>query len=363
MNAGIPAASNGAGALRLTAVLGVCATAALTLRAKIEHAAKSCINFSMASDFRDVMSQICCNSAAVSSRSFGIMIGISSTEPGQAARGLTLRELRIWTLLILGLSYWANVVRTYRHDGPISLASTAQSVLSDGAFNVAAWAMVAAWAARVAPSSPASRRQIACSLAIGLLCAVPTRQTTIAALVVLGVTLAIYKGMHHSREPAALLGCLAIEMVWTSTYLLPLHNMVARLDAAACGAILNSLGQSVAVHDNMLDNVQTGFSVEVLGPCASSFPLAGVLMAFLVTLLYCNRFLRVADLGWLAAALLASIALTEARLSLMATGEASYVWLHDQGGATVYTLLALALAVLFPVLAILRPQATVECIA
>jgi hypothetical protein len=285
---------------------------------------------------------------------------ICIAEPRRAARSLTRFEVHIWTLSIVGASYWANAIRSTSRDGLISLNSIAQGVLSDGAFNVAAWAMVIAWVWRVAARGPASRRQIAGALAIGLLCAVPTRQTTIAALIALGLTLASSREMHHGRQAAALLGCLVIEMVWTSSYLLPLHNLIATLDAKACEAILNAAGQTLAVHANVLENAQAGFTVELLAFCASSFPLAGVVMAFLVTFLYCDRKPRVADLRWLAVALLASVALTETRLSLMAMSEANYVWLHDGHGVTVYTLAALVLAVLFPVLAIRWPHVAVE---
>ncbi len=55
---------------------------------------------------------------------------------------------------------------------------------------------------------------------------------------------------------------------------------------------------------------------------------------------------------WLAMSWIASIVLTEVRLVLLATNEATYHWWHDGLGATLYGLLALTLAVVFPAMAV-----------
>jgi len=259
-------------------------------------------------------------------------------------------------LLFAGASYWGGVVRTHLHGEAISLVSIAQSVLSDGGFNVAAWVMIAAWANRIPPHGFATRRQIAIAIAFGVLFGIPTRQATIGGLLVLGVVLAITSETRHGRLVATLLVALAIEMVWTSTYLLPLHAAVATFDAQVCRTILGLIGEIIQVHGNVLENARAGINVEIIAFCASSFPLAGVAMAFLVVMSYWGRVPRLADLSWLATALLASVALTEFRLSLMALGDANYVWLHDGNGGTLYTLSGTALAVLFPMLAIRRSR-------
>jgi hypothetical protein len=85
-------------------------------------------------------------------------------------------------------------------------------------------------------------------------------------------------------------------------------------------------------------------------------------MAFMVVMAYAHHVPRLADLPWLVAALLASVALTELRLSLMALGDANYLWIHDGEGGTLYALSATALAVLFPVLA-MRQSGSVRAFA
>jgi hypothetical protein len=257
-------------------------------------------------------------------------------------------------LALAGVSFWGSTVRSALHDAPVSLIAVAETVFASGAFNFVAWAMVAAWAGGVAPAGTATRRQIAAAAAIGLICLLPTGQATIVALLALGVMLAIPAGTRTGRRVAALLICLAAEMAWSSTYALPLHGAVAALDSQAVGAVLGLLGQTVAVHGNVLENASARFGIEVVAFCSSSFPLVRVVLAFLVTLLYCGRPPRAADLPWLAASWVASIALTELRLCLMAWSEPNYVWLHDGGGVTVYALAAVALAVLFPLLAFVR---------
>jgi hypothetical protein len=271
--------------------------------------------------------------------------------PCQSRLGLTSRELWTWSLLLAGVAYWANVVRTFPHGPTISLGSIGPSIISAGAFNVAAWVLIVAWIGRASPKGVATGRQIGTALAASLFCVVPSQQAIVGALFALGIGIVLSPRTHYSRKVAMLVFCLAMELMWRSVYLLPFHAMIATIDARFCDAILSLLGQSIQAHANQIENIRTGFAIEVLAPCASSFPLAGVCVAFFVTMLYCGRFPRSADLPWFALALVASILLTEARLSLMSMGEATYTWLHDGDGVAVYTLSALALAILFPVLA------------
>jgi len=274
----------------------------------------------------------------------------------------TLNELLNWILLIAGAAYWGGVIRTYHHDAAIGVVSVAQSVFSDGAFNVAGCGLIAVWARRIELRDIASRWQIAGALAISLLFAVPTRQTTILGLLAVGAVLTFRSPIHTARPIAALLLGFAGGMIWTSTYLLPLHAATASFDAELCSGFLRMLGEAVQVRANVLENLGAGINVEILAACASSFPLAGVAMAFMVVMAYAHHVPRLADLPWLVAALLASVALTELRLSLMALGDANYLWIHDGEGGTLYALSATALAVLFPVLA-MRQSGSVRAFA
>jgi hypothetical protein len=271
----------------------------------------------------------------------------------KAFRGVTftLNELLGWMMLIAGAAYWGGVIRTYRHDGPTTAVSIAQSILSDGAFNVAGWVMIGAWAKIFAPRAVASRWQIAGAMLLGLVFAVPTRQATIIGLLVLGLTLTFRSGTPHGRLVSTLLIGFVIEMVWTSTYLLPLHSAAAVLDAKVCAAVLRLAGVSVQADGNVLVNAQAANDVEILAFCASTFPLAGVAMAFIVVTLCGGRMPRFGDLGWFSLGILASIGLTEARLSFMALGEAHYHWMHDGDGGTLYSLTATGLGVAFPIMA------------
>lgn len=55
-------------------------------------------------------------------------------------------------------------------------------------------------------------------------------------------------------------------------------------------------------------------------------------------------------LGWLAASLATSVLLTELRLPLLAAGANGYHWWHFGPGVTVYALVAVCAAVVFPIL-------------
>jgi hypothetical protein len=288
------------------------------------------------------------------------MIEIQTDDCYQSS--LTVDELRRWSLLVAAVAYWANVIRSDPHAGPFGIFAATNSVLGDGAFNIVAWVLIAAWARRdIAAAGAVSVRQIVAALALGLLFAVPTRQTTIVGLVILGIML-MPSHTRYGRQIAALIIGLAFEMAWTSTYMLPVHHAVATIDAETSGAILRFFGQAGHGQNNLLINDSANFRIEILSACASSFPLAGVSMAFLVVVFQWGRFPRLGDWPWIAATLLASLISTEIRLSVMAVGNAYYLWVHDGDGAMVYVLSTTILAVLFPMLAV-RSGSTTEALA
>lgn len=273
-----------------------------------------------------------------------------------AAKAVTSSELGTWTLLIVAIAYWGNVLRMGGPDDATGLAFAFDAIIKHGAFCAAAWAMIAAAGHSALPSGHATRTQIALALVICLLSAIPTRQTTMIALVATACLLVRPAKTHAARASCALLLGLAAEMAWTSTYLMPLHDAVATLDAFAVQFLLRLAGIGVVAHGNIVEHANAAFSIEILSFCASSYPLANVGLAFMVTTIYQGRLPLRRDLSWAAASLVASVALTECRLAWMATGDADYRWLHDGGGVTLYALAAVALAAVFPLLATLQPR-------
>jgi hypothetical protein len=275
----------------------------------------------------------------------------------ETARSLPLSKLYAWALLFIGVSYWGNVLRTFPHGEDGHFLWMLNSVLGNGAFNTAAWVIIAVRAKRIAPTGMASRKQIALAVAIALMCVVPRTQATVGPLLALGIVLARSSGTRHGQHIAILLLGIAAELIWGSFYMLPLHASVAKLDAQAVVALLSLAGQSVLAHGNVVDNVSAQHSIEILGFCASTFPLAQLGLAYLVTNVYCGRLPGRGDVPWFAAALLTSIALTELRLSLLAWSGTSYNWWHDGEGAAVYILAVTAVSVLFPLLAACKRHA------
>ena len=270
---------------------------------------------------------------------------------------VSVAEVRAWTLLIAGLAYWCNVVRTARESAPLGLDRVVESVIQNGAFCAAAWLLIAAWVVEVGAAGTgiterASGRQIATALAACLPAVVPSRQTTILLLLILGAQLAWPAGTRAGRKIATLLFALAFDIAWTSPYALPLHAAVANLDAHAVRALLHVVGITVTEHGTLLDNPGNGFGIEILARCASSYPFSGVCLAFVICLLYLGRFPRWRDVPWLAGSLAVSVVLSEIRLSWMAVREVDYLWLHEGDGVTLYTLIAVGFAMLFPLLAV-----------
>jgi hypothetical protein len=105
------------------------------------------------------------------------------------------------------------------------------------------------------------------------------------------------------------------------------------------------------VQGGVVENATTGFSLVILPPCASSYPLAAVALAFTVVVIYLGQWPRLRHLPFLAASLIASMVLTELRLTLLAIDLPTYEWWHSGPGTSIYAMAALGLAALFPVMA------------
>jgi hypothetical protein len=73
---------------------------------------------------------------------------------------------------------------------------------------------------------------------------------------------------------------LAIDMMWMSPYVLPLHAVVAIRDARLVHCLRIITRNLTALHVNVVDNATTGVSVEILARCASSYQFADLCLAF-----------------------------------------------------------------------------------
>ena len=261
-------------------------------------------------------------------------------------------ETRIWAILIVGFAFWANIVRASGQGDAIGLAGIANAVLDNGAFDVFAWALVLARFVAGRDDRPATRRAIVGALVLGAIVLIPARLPCALALAILGGELRTERDAPESvRRMGPVLFALAFEIVWMSPFLAPLHVLVASMDARITSSLLGTIGDMAASHGNIVENIATNFSIVIWNYCSSSFPFAGVGLAFVVLVTYRGKALRIAHLPWLAASLVASAALTEIRLVLLGTDEANYHWWHSGPGVSIYALAALGLSVLFPILA------------
>jgi hypothetical protein len=187
---------------------------------------------------------------------------------------------------------------------------------------------------------------------LGGIALAPVRLAAGTALAILGwLLLSDRRAPLAGRQVGLVMLALAFESVWTSRLLAPLHVLIGRLDASICAFLLRVLGTDATAHGNIVDSASTHFSISLWPYCTSSFPLAGVGLAFLVMCLNLGRPPRWRHVPWLGMSFIASIVLTEIRLVLLATGEANYFWWHAGPGVTLYAMTALGLAVGFPILA------------
>jgi hypothetical protein len=274
-------------------------------------------------------------------------MALARSAPTSAA-SVSLRELEIWGLVVVGAAYWSNVVRTARAADMGGAGFVLEAVLQNGAFCVAAWALIAVRTRQAPPGRQARAGEVAIMIGVCLICGVAARQAAIVALAALAVQFLRDGG--SGRMTAALLLALALDMAWSSACTMPLHTVAADLDAQAVRALLRAVGVAAEARDNVVANAD-GSGVEILVRCASSYPLAAVWLAYLAVSVHQGRLPQWSDAPWVVASLAASVALTESRLTWMAARETDFVWLHEGGGATLYGLVATGSAVLFPLLA------------
>jgi len=259
-----------------------------------------------------------------------------------------------WALVLAALAYAANVIGGAHAANPLTPTAMTNSIFAAGAFNLAAWIMLFQRAPHLLGRRPASLRLIVAMLALGLFCALPAPPVLPLVLAIMGLALFRQPDLTRAGRDAGWL-LLALAGSLGAPFLRPLHAMVARIDAAIVVAAMRLGGTTVGLQGNLI--IGKTSAIEVLTACASSAPLAGVILAFVMVVIYLRGRLDRADAPWLAASLAISIVLTEIRLSLMVPSSAAWDWWHNGLGNTIYELVALVFATLFPVIAALRNRA------
>lgn len=265
---------------------------------------------------------------------------------------ISSKELKSWSVIVIGIAFWANIVIATNGDSGDAIAAMLNRILENGAFDVFAWIMIAVGCIQLHDDRPASGRAILAALLAAALVLVPGRLATAAALtLVAGIVFAGAPAAASARPTRLVLAALAAEALWMSWPLAGLHVLVGTVDAGIVTHLLRALGQAAYQHGNVVENVSGSFSIAVWPYCSSSLPLASVCLAFVVITFYRGHALRRAHLPWLAASLLASVALTELRLVLMAWDAGAYAWWHSGPGVSVYAVAALAVTAVAPMLA------------
>jgi hypothetical protein len=273
--------------------------------------------------------------------------------PENAGLPMTLGEARVWALLVIFISYWLNIVRPSSADDAMTVGSVIEKILDNGAFDLVAWALVLFRLIRARAPRPAHPRTILSAFALGMIVLVPHRLAAAAAAGLFGASL-LRDGEARVRKSGLVLCGLAATNLWTSPLFAPVHVLVGHFDAHVCAALLRLLGQDATATANVVENATTQFGIMVWPYCSSSFPLGDVALAFVVTLQILRAPWRNAFVPLLALSCVASVALTEMRLVLLAWDNAGYEWWHDGPGVSLYALAAVALAMAFPWIAARR---------
>lgn len=271
----------------------------------------------------------------------------------RAARlSISVRELGVWSLATVAIAYFARDIRAASDHGGPALQSFIDGFVNDSAFVVFAWIFILARAVRTLTTEAATPIQIWAALLAGAASVAPFRLANASALFILGANFLFIPGSRLAgRDIALCLFALALESIWLSPLIAPLHILVSHLDARICVMLLDLLKMTAHAQGSIVDNTTTGFSIVIWPPCSSSYPLAAVALAFAVVAIYMGQRPQLCQLPFIAASMIASITLTEWRLAFLGIDQSSYKWWHDGPGTSVYTIAALGFAVLFPIMA------------
>ena len=265
---------------------------------------------------------------------------------------ISARELGVWSLATVAIGYFAPDIRAASDLGGSAFQSFVNGIVSDSAFVVFAWILILTRAVRTLSTEPASSKQIWGALLAGAISIAPFRLANASALVILGLNLLVIPGSRQAgRDIAWCLFALALESIWLSSLIAPLHVLVGHLDSRICVLLLDLLHMVAHAQGGLVENATTGFSVMIWSGCSSSYPLAAVALAFTVVTIYLGQRPQLRQLPFLAASMIASIVLTEWRLALLAIDQPRYEWWHVGPGTSIYAVVALALAALFPAMA------------
>lgn len=258
-------------------------------------------------------------------------------------------------LAVIFVGYSVALLFLARHASAPQPGTLLDDLFHLGAFNIAAWLMIFARARSILSPHPGAGRVIMAALlaALAVSLVLPSILGAGVAMALLGGGILLQPDLSRSGRESGWLLC-SLAACAGSIYLNGFSLPVAAWDAQTAAWLSGFAGY----HPNVLGPFAGvgSFRIIILTGCSSIAPLASVLLAYLVVLLYLRITPGRADIPWLLASLIISIALTEIRLSLMLPSYAAWDWWHNGPGVTWYELTALASASLFPLLASRRRQ-------
>ncbi|MDE8349811.1 MAG: hypothetical protein POG74_10060 [Acidocella sp.] len=269
---------------------------------------------------------------------------VSRVEPGRV--GLVGRV----GLAVIFAGYGAALLVFAHHARPSMSGTLLDGIFRFGAFNIAAWLMIFARARAIISPQPGAAWFIVAAMiaALAAVLAVPSILGAGLAMALLGGGVLLQpKCSQPGREAGWLL--LALAGCAGTLYLDGFSLPVVIWDAQAAAWLSNFAGFHASAQGPFAG--VGAFRIIILTGCSSVAPLASVLLAYLVILLYLHVTPGRADIPWLLASLATSVTLTEIRLSLMLPSYAAWDWWHNGPGVTVYELTALAAAASFPLIA------------
>ena len=216
------------------------------------------------------------------------------------SKSIGAREVGIWSVLMVSVAFWSNVVRASAGDTP-GLSNMLAHVLNNGAVDALAWMLVIARCGKMYKANPASMLQIWIAFLAGVIVLAPLRLASGLALTILGALLLRDQHANRSaRDVGLIFVALAVETVWTSSLLQPLHVLVGGMDASINVLLLRLFNIDAMVHANAVDNISANFAIAMWPGCTSSFPLASVGLLFIAVVLFLGHPLRLFHLsGWL----------------------------------------------------------------
>jgi hypothetical protein len=226
-----------------------------------------------------------------------------------------------------------------------SVTAFVEDLCEAGIFQLLAWYAVLRLLAESENDQPASKRDIAVAVALGLLVLIPIERMIWLAVTALSVYLLTCRsGDAKLRSAATVLGALAVQSFWGNVLFHLIAYDLLRAETAVLGILLSATHEGITWQDNIIRS-SSSFGIVMYTGCSSFFNVMLALLCWTTLTKLQRPFWRGSDFVIGAALAAMVVVLNFARLYMVALDLDHYHYWHDGVGAQIFSVV-MTLAIL-----------------